>query len=594
MKAPKRTPWADQAELEELYEMLFAPSADPESRRSGIARMSIYISSPSCPTFIHLLHSLVSLELLPYPPPNIEDAQRLRLGLGMGIVRFVNSLVDPLQTGPYARPISHLAATLALPPALISLRHRATHEDLPPPSLLHSALGQCISYLHHYSFLPLLSSSSSSANADGGGGAGRLPPGMAERLEASKKRVESLVKRWKRVQKVRLREKEVREEDETALEVRRIKKALEVEDGRVIVDVLVSQGGLVPIADKKRAPLKSSLPPTPSLKIWLPLLQHLASISHPDLSATLSSRILDVLLNPDSQLSSDNVYGNINANASDGGLFMNMQTTTGVTGTSDDRKQAEQSFRWGLATWLNYLWAQGRSRPETSTAQEASMSEALSGSGPGPSPLAMSAEDKLGSLRRILGALLDLHEDVVIRKLYSSLVDQPEHAAPLAASSSSSQTASHPHDNLMGLMDLLPSEGEDNEEGEQEPELHGLEIDMDDEDTTRRFGAGAEPGSATETEEYAGLSAMEDRLAQFEELLSARKAAQLPKPSAADQYHRNSDIEGVGRIDLDIGLGPARQHQGDTEEQEQDQVVVPGWRRLTADEWRACPIGCAK
>lgn len=105
--------------------MLFSPAADLESRRRGLARvgvyvfrgdplshvpsnksadsdsqMSIYISSPSCPSFIHLLHSLVAAELLPYPPPRgAEESQRMRMMMGMAIVRFVNGMVDPLQTG---------------------------------------------------------------------------------------------------------------------------------------------------------------------------------------------------------------------------------------------------------------------------------------------------------------------------------------------------------------------------------------------------------------------------------------------------------------------------------------------------------------
>lgn len=58
----------------------------------------------------------------------------------MALTRLVNSLVDPLQTGLYARSISQIASELGLPLNFVQLRHRATHEDLPSHSnLLESA-----------------------------------------------------------------------------------------------------------------------------------------------------------------------------------------------------------------------------------------------------------------------------------------------------------------------------------------------------------------------------------------------------------------------------------------------------------------------
>lgn len=69
--------------------------------------MSIYISSPSCPWFIHLLHSLVAAEMQPDAPSGAEEVQRARMTMAMAVVRFVNGMVDPLQTGKFS--ISHLA-----------------------------------------------------------------------------------------------------------------------------------------------------------------------------------------------------------------------------------------------------------------------------------------------------------------------------------------------------------------------------------------------------------------------------------------------------------------------------------------------------
>ena len=63
-----------------------------------ILQMSLYLSSVSCPAYIHLLHSLLSADLLATPVTPAEK-QAVRLTCAMSIVRFVNGMVDPLQTG---------------------------------------------------------------------------------------------------------------------------------------------------------------------------------------------------------------------------------------------------------------------------------------------------------------------------------------------------------------------------------------------------------------------------------------------------------------------------------------------------------------
>ena len=157
------------------------------------------------------------------------------------LIRGVLRLTYPWKTGSYARPISHLAATLGLPPSLIALRHRATHEDLPPLPLLHQAVTQCIVYLHQNSFVPLVTSSY-----------GSPPPAVLERQQATAKRIDGLLKKWKKIAKNRLRDKEVREEDESAIEMKKVRKELEGEVAGTsgIVKGLVEVGSLVPLAKR--------------------------------------------------------------------------------------------------------------------------------------------------------------------------------------------------------------------------------------------------------------------------------------------------------------------------------------------------------
>ena len=88
----------------------------------------------------HALESLLSI-LVAIRQEGTYDAGTssslsLRQSYATAIIRLVNGLVDPLQLGTYARPISSIAAQIGLPAWLVELRHAATHEDLPSLELL--------------------------------------------------------------------------------------------------------------------------------------------------------------------------------------------------------------------------------------------------------------------------------------------------------------------------------------------------------------------------------------------------------------------------------------------------------------------------
>jgi ribosomal biogenesis protein LAS1 len=88
----------------------------------------------------HALESLLSL-LVAIRQDSASDvglssSLSLRQSYSAAIIRLVNGLVDPLQTGAYARPIQSIATQIGLPAWLVELRHAATHEDLPSLELL--------------------------------------------------------------------------------------------------------------------------------------------------------------------------------------------------------------------------------------------------------------------------------------------------------------------------------------------------------------------------------------------------------------------------------------------------------------------------
>ena len=80
----------------------------------------------------------------------------MRHAYAAAVIRLVNGLVDPLQAGAYARPITAIAQQLGLPAWLVELRHAATHEDLPSLELLREAGRQSMAWLLHNYFLPTL------------------------------------------------------------------------------------------------------------------------------------------------------------------------------------------------------------------------------------------------------------------------------------------------------------------------------------------------------------------------------------------------------------------------------------------------------
>ena len=96
----------------------------------------------------HALESLLSI-LVAVRQDNASDvgsssSLSLRQSYATALIRLVNGLVDPLQSGTYARSILSIAAQIGLPAWLVELRHAATHEDLPSLELLRDGAKEVI------------------------------------------------------------------------------------------------------------------------------------------------------------------------------------------------------------------------------------------------------------------------------------------------------------------------------------------------------------------------------------------------------------------------------------------------------------------
>lgn len=90
------------------------------------------------------------------PSPAALSGYNLRQCYSTAIIRLVNGLVDPLQSGVYARSIASIAAQLGLPGWLVEVRHAATHEELPSLEILREAAHEVISFFSFPSWNPLI------------------------------------------------------------------------------------------------------------------------------------------------------------------------------------------------------------------------------------------------------------------------------------------------------------------------------------------------------------------------------------------------------------------------------------------------------
>lgn len=218
----------------------------------------------------------------------------------MAIVRFVNGMVDPLQTGLHARAISHLAASIGLPAGLVALRHRATHEDLPSLPVLRGALEQAMEYLHGQSLMPLLATG---------------PPVVS--------RAEGLVAEWKKVVKARVRARDVSAESKSGIAVRKLLREFESVDVEEALDAVV-RFGLVPVARRKRPNSRATEVPSEHRQIWLPLIAKLEETSA-DVPSRLAEALVSVILERSEV-------------------------------DSEEMRKEVASYRWNLGLWLVQTW----------------------------------------------------------------------------------------------------------------------------------------------------------------------------------------------------------------------------------------------
>ncbi|KAH9812582.1 Las1-like-domain-containing protein [Melampsora americana] len=291
----RRVPWSTPTEFLQVFESLFS-TTNPDLINGLHHLHAWFLRAPSAlPPAIQSTYTLLSLLT-----PSLETQQtgpQRRLALAMALTRFVNSMVDPLQTSMFARSIADLAKQLSLPLSLVQLRHRSTHEELPSETVLLDSARIAVDWLYTRYWYPTMNQMLSSSTQQTG-------PSISQDLMTDNIELEelrNLLKDYKRARKRELIDatqsllsrqisqklenwldqhltREFRnytlegttEVDEEEEELERERRAIEI-----FVQELSSVGNLVPRAIKKR-PSKLQARLAVGLRdLYLPLLMEL-------------------------------------------------------------------------------------------------------------------------------------------------------------------------------------------------------------------------------------------------------------------------------------------------------------------------------
>lgn len=302
MQLPRRIPWASLSELEQLCSLIYSDETDLHSKQLAVNKLSAW---KSITQLSHALESTLGLLTVTLQDSSasqpsssaVLSGYNLRQCYSTAIIRLVNGLVDPLQSGVYARSIASIAAQLGLPAWLVEVRHAATHEELPSLGVLRDAAHESLRWLFHNYFMPELHPSSAESDR-------RQPLRSAAHLLKKYSVLMKIVTR-----DTSLRQKHQPEIDSVLRDVERwiaeAKTAVDISSGNIgwegaewddstvnseqevkerlaleaLCGNLMEKGALVPLAKKKRVLDARSFHPLRAVtSIWTPLIQHIESL----------------------------------------------------------------------------------------------------------------------------------------------------------------------------------------------------------------------------------------------------------------------------------------------------------------------------
>ncbi|KAI0374539.1 Las1-domain-containing protein [Pilatotrama ljubarskyi] len=296
MRLPRRVPWQDLGELEQVCGWIYADANDLDAKRLAVNRLAAWRVAVPLPHALESAHAILSVILQDGSSAGSSSYLSLRMSYAAAIIRLVNGLVDPLQLGAYARSINKIAQQLGLPAWFVELRHAATHEDLPSLEVLRDAAREAMAWLLPNYFLPTLNPATPSA----------APLQPLRPLSPLLKQYKAFMKATTRDATLRVQYRaeitKLTREIERWIAEAKVASASAMggvgwedpqedgdeEDAREkwaldqFAEALIQKGMLVPLSKKKRlSPGEHTLSlPRSTLLIWSPLLTHLQSLHH--------------------------------------------------------------------------------------------------------------------------------------------------------------------------------------------------------------------------------------------------------------------------------------------------------------------------
>ncbi|KAL1663979.1 Las1-like-domain-containing protein [Schizophyllum commune] len=298
MRLPRRVPWASVGELEQLCGWIYNDRNDVDAHKMALARLAAWRAITALP---HALESTAALlTTIVQDEATATNSLALRHAYAAALIRLVNGLVDPLQSGVYARSIAAIAAQIGLPAWLVELRHAATHEDLPSLELLREGANQSMRWLLDNYFLPTITPA---PTTDVAPALRQLAPTLKQYRTAAKavSRDASLRIKQRPILAGALRDVErwlaeaavaAAAHDWSTDPAARTRWALDQ-----LCDALLEPGALVPLARKKRTHDDEGFaPPALSVAIWRDLLAHVQGL-HPSFYALAALRFAQKLVN---------------------------------------------------------------------------------------------------------------------------------------------------------------------------------------------------------------------------------------------------------------------------------------------------------
>ena len=116
----KPVAWRSWSEWKETYNMLY--SSNTKEVLLGCARVSAWAAKQDLP---------IAVEVTAAIQRELNSESRNVLALSLAVIRFINGVCEPFKNQNLAVPISTIGSSYGIPEFIVTIRHSATHGQMP-------------------------------------------------------------------------------------------------------------------------------------------------------------------------------------------------------------------------------------------------------------------------------------------------------------------------------------------------------------------------------------------------------------------------------------------------------------------------------